>query len=189
MEFKEASDDALMRAVQQENLHALEELYDRHVGTALAVAHRVLGDKNLAEDVIQEAFLAVWRQAETFKVERGNVRSWLLSIVRHRAIDVTRHRSFAKERISLDEIAFEPRYPDVWQEVSRNLDREGIKKAVETLPAEQREAITLAYFGGLTQQEISERTGAPLGTVKGRMRLGMQKLRTVLVGTAEGETD
>ena len=79
--------------------------------------------------------------------------------------------------------------PDVWQEVSRNLDREGIKKAVETLPAEQREAITLAYFGGLTQQEISERTGAPLGTVKGRMRLGMQKLRTVLVGTAEGETD
>ena len=189
MNFKNASDDVLIHAIQRQNLDALDELYDRHVGTALAVAYRVLGDKNLAEDVVQETFLAVWRQAGTFTPERGTVRSWLLSIVRHRAIDITRRRSFAKERISLDEIGFEPRYPDAWQEVSSNLERERVRHAISALPAEQSEAIMLSYFGGFTQQEIAERTGVPLGTVKGRIRLGLQKLRSVLIKTETGEAD
>ena len=186
--LKTVSDETLMQALQEKSLEALEELYDRHHRTALAVAFRVLGDRSLAEDVIQETFLAVWRQPESFRPERGTARAWLLSIVRHRAIDITRRRSFANERVSLDEIGLEPRYPDAWQQVSPGLEREQVRQAVDELPMEQREAIILAYFGGLTQQEISERTGAPLGTVKGRMRLAMQKLRGLLSETASGES-
>ncbi len=187
MDLKTASDEALIEALQQKRIDALEELYERHHRTALAVAYRVLEDRNLAEDVIQEAFLAVWRQSDTFKHERGAARSWLLSIVRHRAIDVTRGRSFARERISLDQIVYEPRYPDTWQQVSRGLEQEHIRKAVGELPTEQRDTIMMAYFGGHTQQEIAKQTGVPLGTVKGRMRLGMKKLRALLTGDELGE--
>ncbi len=189
MDLKAAKDEALIEALQQKNLEALEELYDRHHGMAMAVAFRVLNDRSLAEDVIQEAFLAVWRQAESFRRERGSCRSWLLSIVRHRAIDVTRGRSFNKERVSLDEMVFEPRYPDAWQEVSTSLDSQQIKQAVDELPQEQRDAITLAYFKGYNQREIAEQTGVPLGTVKGRLRLGIQKLRNMLTDMTEGEAD
>ena len=149
----------------------------------------MLEDRQLAEDVLQEAFLAVWRKPETFKPERGSARSWFLSIVRHRAIDVTRGRGFAQERISLDETNVEPRYPDVWQQVSLDLDRERIKEAIEALPIEQKEAVMLAYFGGYVHHEIAERTKVPLGTVKGRMRLAMQKLRSMLKDMSEGESD
>ena len=150
--FTQASDDVLMHAIQEKDLDALEELYDRHHQTALAIAHRVLGDRHLAEDVVQEAFLAVWRQADSFRPSRGPARSWLLSIVRHRAIDVTRGRAFSREGLPLEEMSHEPRYPDVWQQVSGRLEKERVKQAVDTLPAEQREAILLAYFGGHTQQ-------------------------------------
>ena len=177
-----------MLALRRRSLEALEELYDRHHRTALAVSYRVLSDRSLAEDVVQETFLAVWRRPDSFRPERGSVRTWLLSIARHRAIDVTRGRAFSNERISLDQVA-EPRYPDVWQDVSRRLERSQVRQAVESLPAEQREAVLLAYFGGQTHREISERTGAPLGTVKGRMRLAMQKLRDSLTDTVAGETD
>ena len=189
MNVKSASDEALLKVLQHKSIEALDELYERHHRTALAVAYRVLRDRNLAEDVIQEAFLAVWRQAESFRPERGSCRSWLLSIVRHRAIDISRGRSFARERLSLEHIGFEPRYSDVWQEVSTKLDQELVRRAVDALPQEQREALMLAYFDGQTQQEISERTGVPLGTVKGRMRLGMQKLRDMLTESDTGETD
>ncbi len=188
MSVKAANDEALLRAIQHKSIDALEELYDRHHRTALAVAYRVLRDSNLAEDVIQEAFLAVWRQAESFRPERGSCRSWLLSIVRHRAIDISRGRSFAKERLSLEHFGFEPRYPDAWQEVSQGLDRDRVREAVNSLPGEQRDAIMMAYFGGYTQREVAERTGVPLGTVKGRMRLGMRKLRGMLMDAEMGES-
>ena len=187
MDLKTATDEELMHALQLKSLEALEELYDRLHRTALAVAYRVLGDRTLAEDVIQETFLAVWRQADAFRPERGNARSWIFSIVRHRAIDITRGGAFQRERFSLDEFGFEPRYPDPWLEVSRTLENERISQAVESLPEEQREAVTLAYFSGLTHQEISDQTGTPLGTVKGRIRLGMQKLRSMLTGADSGE--
>lgn len=190
MDLKSAKDEALIEALQQENIGALEELYDRHHGMAMAVAYRVLNDRNLAEDVIQEAFLAVWRQAASYKTDRGSCRSWLLSIVRHRAIDVTRGRSFNRESVSLNEMLFEPQYGDqTWQEVSTRLDSQQIKHALEELPDEQRDAITLAYFKGFNQREIAEQVGVPLGTVKGRMRLGMQKLRNMLTEINEGEAD
>ena len=180
MNVKTDTDETLIRALQQKDLDALEELYGRHHRTALAVAFRVLQDRNLAEDVIQEAFLAVWRKPEAFKPERGSGRTWLLSIVRHRAIDITRGRSYDKESLSLDEIAFEPRSPDAWQNVSRKLDQEHIREALDALPVEQREAIVMAYFGGYTLKEVSESIGVPLGTVKGRVRLGMQKMKSLL---------
>ena len=188
MNFKGAGDEVLMHAIQQESLDALEELYDRYNRTALAVAHRVLQDRNLAEDVIQETFLAVWRQAGMFKPERGTVRSWLLSIVRHRAIDITRGHYFTKVSLSLDEIVLQPTYADVWKQVSEKLEKERIRQAVEALPAEQKEVIMLAYFGGYTQQQISERTAVSLGTVKGRMRLGLQKLKSMLTEADRGES-
>ena len=186
MDLKTASDEALVQAFQQKQVEALEEFYDRHHRIALAVAYRVLGDQGNAEDVLQEAFLALWRQAHTFNAVRGNARSWFLTIVRHRAIDVTRGRAYTRERISLDQVNFEPRYPDVWQEMSAKLDRETIQEALATLPPEQGEAITLAYFGGYTHPEIADRTGVPLGTVKGRLRLAMQKLRSLLEGAERG---
>lgn len=189
MEIKSANDDALILALGLRNLAALEELYDRHHRTALAVAYRVLEDRNLAEDVLQEAFLAVWRQPESFRPERGSGRAWLLSIVRHRAIDITRRRSFTHERMSLDEIDVQPLYPDAWQNVSSNLDGEQVRQAVDALPPEQRETIMLAYFGGHTLEEISQRMDVPLGTVKGRMRLGMQKLRGMLTEFDNGESN
>ena len=180
MEYKKVEDSELMLAIQKGDLDALEELYDRHHRIALAVADRVLGDSNLAEDVIQEAFLAVWRQAMMFRSDSGTAKTWLLSIVRHRAIDITRKRSFTRERLSLDEMVFVPRYLDPWKDVSRNLDREQVRQAIDTLPNEQKETVMLAYYGGYTLREISDRTDAPLGTVKGRMRLALQKLRTFL---------
>jgi len=188
MDFQSATDLALMQAIQQKVLGALEELYDRHHGKALAVAYRVLEDRSLAEDVVQEAFLAVWRQPDGFRPERGNVRSWFYSIVRHRAIDLTRGGAFRRERLSIDEVEVESGAPDPWQQVSANIDQEQIKQAVETLPQEQMEVINLAYFRGHTQQEISEMIGAPLGTVKSRVRLAMQKLRDLLQHTVEGQS-
>ena len=131
IDLKSASDEKLLLAFQQNNIEALEEFYDRHQEIALAVAYRVLEDRQLAEDVLQEAFFAVWRQAGSFNPERGQVRAWFLSIVRHRAIDVTRGRSFAKERVSLDEIAFDAPHPDAWQELSAKLDGDQIKGAVD----------------------------------------------------------
>ena len=188
MNLRTSTDEELMLALRQKSLAALEELYDRHHRVALAVAYRVLEDGHLAEDVIQVAFLAVWRQPESFRVELGSARSWLLSIVRHRAIDVTRGSSYKRERFSLDEDVVESRFTDVWQEVNRVLDREVVRRAVAELPPEQTEVIMQAYFGGYTQQEIAVRTQVPLGTVKGRMRLAMQKLKSILTLADEEAT-
>jgi RNA polymerase sigma factor (sigma-70 family) len=104
MDVKNNSDEELIESFQQNDIHALEEFYDRHHRVALAVAYRVLGDRALAEDVLQEAFLSVWRQADRYHAERGNARSWFLSIVRHRAIEITRARAYARERMLLDKV-------------------------------------------------------------------------------------
>ena len=187
MQPGDASDESLVLAIQEQRIEALEEFYDRHHGTALAVALRVLRDRGMAEDVVQEAFLALWRQASGYNSERGAARTWFLSIVRHRAIDVTRGRAFSSERMSLDDVRLPPRYPDPWLEVNQSIEGAHIRNAVQQLPPEQRETITMAYFGGYTHQEISERTGVPLGTIKGRIRLAMQKLRSLTAGDLEPE--
>jgi RNA polymerase sigma-70 factor (ECF subfamily) len=186
MAFRDSSDENLIQAFRQKSVAALEEFYDRHHRTALAVAYRILWDQGAAEDVVQEAFLAAWRQADRYQLEEGAARSWFFSIVRHRAIDVTRGRAFSRERFALDESAPELDDVDVEQQVNSRLEKDRIREAVQALPEEQRETVFLAYFSGYTHQEIAQRTGVPLGTVKGRIRLAMEKLRNTLADLAQG---
>ena len=177
------TDEELLAGLTAGRLEALETLYDRYRTMAFGIARRITADDVLAEDVVQDAFLGVWRSADRYVAGKGTVRGWLLSIVHHRAIDAIRRRKPASELpVETDgELTPEPlRMPDVWGEVSGRLDRAAILTAVAALPAAQREAIDLSYFGGLTQVEIAARTGVPLGTVKSRVRLGLLALRLSL---------
>ncbi|HXG25793.1 MAG TPA: sigma-70 family RNA polymerase sigma factor [Candidatus Binatia bacterium] len=163
------------------DLGALDLLYEQYGAMAFSIAFRITGDRTAAEDVVQEAFLGAWRSAARYVDARGSVRTWLLSIVHHRAIDVIRRR---RQTIELpDSEAHLPEaltLPDTWTEVRQRLDRDDVAAALAAISDVQREAIELAYFAGLTQAEIAERTGVPLGTVKGRMRLGLAGMRAAL---------
>ena len=184
----DADRSCLVRIASGE-LHALDELYERYKTMAYSIAYRITNDATLAEDVVQDAFMGAWRNAERYIQGRGSVKTWLLSIVHHRAIDAVRRRKPTTELPDFE--AVPPRQmqvPDVWAEVSAQLDAVEVRRALEVLSSVQREAIELAYFGGLTQQEIAERTGTPLGTVKSRMRLGLLAMRRVLIGDAAGST-
>jgi len=183
----EPDDDQLMAAVVRRDPAALVALYDRHGRLAFAVAYRVLEDPGAAEEAVQDAYLLLWQRASTYDPGRGSgVRAWLLTIVRHRAIDV-RRRVSGRPRQTVDLAAAEESLsvPDAWGEVSQGLERDRVRVAVDALPEEQQRAIELAYFEGLTHREIAERTGTPLGTVKGRLRLGLGKLYGSLVGTMD----
>lgn len=179
----EATDEALLDAITARDDRALAALYDRYGGLAFALAYRILGDRGAAEDVVQDAFLSVWRRAGSFQTGRGSVRTWLLSIVHHRAIDRLRGTAGrARQDAPLDEVDRVASAEDPWREVSTTLQREVLRRGLATLPDAQRETIELAYFGGYTQNEIAERMAVPLGTVKGRMRIGLQKMRGLLMG-------
>jgi RNA polymerase sigma factor (sigma-70 family) len=177
----EVGDGDLLSAMVAGQLDALESLYDRYRTMAYSIAYRITGDSTAAEDVVQDAFLGVWRNAERYVEGRGSVKTWLLSIVHHRAVDAVRRR---RPTVELPEREEAPpaslTLPDVWSEVSGRLDATAVRHALGTLPDPQREALELAYYGGLTQQEIADRTATPLGTVKSRMRLGLLSLRRVL---------
>jgi len=160
---------------------ALDGLFERYGAMAYSVALRITADPAAAEDVVQDAFLGAWRNADRFMGSKGLARTWLLSIVHHRAIDAIRRRRPASElpepeATTPDSLTL----PDVWGEVARGLDRIAIRAALQTISPIQREAIELAFFSGLTQVEVAARTGAPLGTVKSRMRLGLLGLRRAL---------
>jgi RNA polymerase sigma factor (sigma-70 family) len=183
------ADRAVLALVTAGQLDALQELYDRYRIMAYSIALRITTDPSLAEDVVQDAFLGVWRNASRYVEGRGSVKTWLLSIVHHRAVDAVRRRRPTTELPEREDVPPPAlTLPDIWGEVAGNLDRAEIATAMATLTDVQREAIELAYWGGLTQQEIAERTGAPLGTVKSRVRLGLLSLRRALVGDdgAEG---
>lgn len=172
-----------MQAMHRGNVEALGALYDRHRRAALSVALRILEDPCAAEDAVHDAFLAAWRRSETFDPARGSVRGWLLAIVRNAAIDRRRSRFVHTDldaSLARGDIQPDASTDDTFASVTAHMEAERIRKALYDLPAEQREAIELAYFGGLTHQEIAQRTGAALGTVKGRLRLGLHKLRTSL---------
>jgi RNA polymerase sigma factor (sigma-70 family) len=184
------ADRAVLALVTDGQLDALQDLYDRYRTMAYSIALRITTDPSLAEDVVQDAFLGVWRNASRYVEGRGSVKTWLLSIVHHRAVDAVRRR---RPTTALPEREDTPSMsltlPDIWQEVAGNLDRDEIASALRSLTDVQREAIELAYWGGLTQQEIAARTGAPLGTVKSRVRLGLLALRRSLLGSDEGLSD
>src|SRR6266545_7659745 len=177
------ADRAALARIAGGELAALEYLYDRYKTMAYSIAYRITNDATLAEDVVQDAFLGAWRNAARYVEGRGSVKTWLLSIVHHRAVDTLRRRRPTTElpdAESLPPAALT--LPDVWPEVAAGLDREEVRSALGQLSGVQREALELAYFGGLTQQEIAARTDTPLGTVKSRMRLGLLTMRRALLG-------
>ncbi len=177
----EADRAALLRIADGE-LAALEDLYDRYKTMAYSIAYRITNDATLAEDVVQDAFLGAWRNAGLYVTGRGSVKTWLLAIVHHRSIDAIRRRRPTNELPELDAPMPEAlTVPDIWAEVSASLDAVTVRAALGALSDVQREALELAYFAGLTQQEIAGRTGAPLGTVKSRMRLGLLAMRRALM--------
>lgn len=188
-----ATDDAdrdVLSRVASGELDALEELYDRYRTMAYSIALRITAEPALAEDIVQEAFLGAWRNAGRYVEGRGSVKTWLLSIVHHRAIDAIRRRrptTELPEREAVPPPALT--VPDIWPEVAGKLLRLEILAALRSLSDVQREAIELAYFGGLTQQEVAARTAAPLGTVKSRIRLGLLALRRELLGAGVEATD
>jgi RNA polymerase sigma-70 factor, ECF subfamily len=163
---------------------ALAMLYDRYSALAYGVAMRVLGDPARAEDAVQDAFVNVWNRASTFDAARGSLRAWLLTTVRNRCIDYIRGRGSRERRE--DELNPNVDYAqapsDPWREVALSLERSAVRDAMSSLPAEQRQVVEMAYFGGYSHAEIADMTRVPLGTVKGRMRLALEKMSSYLRG-------
>jgi len=181
------SDEALLeRLAQGVDEDALSELYDRYQGSMYGLAMRITGDAQLAQDAVQEAFVGIWRNAARYSGSKASVRTWMMSIAHHRAIDLVRRRrpTSPLPETETQAVGEAFRSPDVWPEVARAADAEAVRRAMSTLPDAQRETIELAYFEGLTQVEIAERTNAPLGTIKSRVRLGLTQMRRILEDTA-----
>jgi RNA polymerase sigma-70 factor (ECF subfamily) len=180
------ADEELMPLIGAKDPEAFAVFYDRHGGVAYSLAYRIVGEKAAAEDVTQEAFISIWRSGARFDRARGSVRSWMLSIVRNRAIDALRSRAGKAPKLTFDDDAVLEQRPSgelTEDEAMRRETATEIQGALGELPGEQSKVIELAYFGGFSQSEISRMLGVPLGTVKGRMRLGLEKIRGEL---AEG---
>ncbi|HET6688995.1 MAG TPA: sigma-70 family RNA polymerase sigma factor [Rubrobacter sp.] len=172
------ADEDLISLVEAADAEAFATLYDRHSRAAFSLAYRMMGERQAAEDLAQDAFLKVWRSASSYRAERGSVRTWILSIVHNRGIDQI--RSQASRRRTQDKIeASAPRSQpsEAFAETWRNSQRDQVREALNTLPPEQLTILELAYFSGYTHVEISDLLRLPLGTVKGRMRLGLKKIR------------
>ena len=176
------ADEDLMQLVQRGQAAAFEVIYERHSRAAFSLAYRMAGSRGVAEDVTQDAFLSLWRSGARFDRARGSVRTWVLGIVHHRAIDALR-RTFVHERRrasdeGLEETLETGERTDV--EAARHEEAATVRTALKRLPAEQSQVIELAYFGGFTHTEIAEMLQTPVGTIKGRMRLGLEKMRHAL---------
>ena len=172
------ADEDLISLVEAADAEAFATLYDRHSRAAFSLAYRMMGERQASEDLTQDAFLKVWRSAKSYRAERGSVRTWILSIVHNRGIDQI--RSQASRRRTQDKIeASAPRSQpsEAFAETLRNSQRDQVRQALNTLPPEQLKILELAYFSGYTHVEISDLLRLPLGTVKGRMRLGLKKIR------------
>jgi RNA polymerase sigma-70 factor (ECF subfamily) len=176
------ADEDLMALVQDGDARAFEVIFDRHGDVAFSLAYRMCGRRAMAEDVVQEAFLSLWRSGARYDRTRGSVRSWVLGVVHNRAIDLFRRESVRTGRDVSDDTTVERMAaPDSTEgEVQRRDDASEVRGALHTLPDEQRQVIELAYFGGFSHSQIAELLRLPAGTVKGRMRLGLTKLRVSL---------
>jgi RNA polymerase sigma-70 factor, ECF subfamily len=185
-DIRDLADEEVMQLVQRGDPRAFELLYDRHGGAAYSLAYRIVGRQGAAEDVVQEALLSIWRSRLRYDQTRGSVRTWILGIVHNRAVDGLRRSSVHDRRRATLEVVderFEARErTDV--EVARREEARTVRGALETLPDEQRKTIELAYFGGFSHTQIADMLGEPIGTVKGRMRLGLDKMRRQLAGGA-----
>lgn len=172
------ADEDLMSLAEEGDAEAFAVLYDRHSRAVFSLGYRMMGERQSAEDLVQEVFLKVWRSSGRYRVERGSVRTWILSIVHNRGIDLL--RSTASRRRTQDAVeatADKAQPSDAFAETWRNSRREQVREALQTLPPEQLKILELAYFSGYTHKEISGLLDLPLGTVKGRMRLGLKKIK------------
>ncbi len=181
-----AADAELVRRLQAGDRGAVDDFYERFRRPAFALARRVLADDVLAEDVLQDVFLAVWKDPGAFDTARGSVASWLLAMVHHKAVDAVRREESHRRRQTRAEDDLRMSEPvaqrDVEDEAADRVVSARVRSALQSLPAPQREALTLAYYGGYTQREVAALTGTPLGTVKTRMLAGMRRLKETLGG-------
>jgi RNA polymerase sigma-70 factor (ECF subfamily) len=181
--LRDLADEELMQLVQDDgDPRAFAVVFDRHSDAAFSLAYRMCGRRAMAEDVVQDAFLSLWRSASRFDAARGSVRAWVLRATHNRAIDAFRRTGAKGARDVADEGIAErlPARERTEEEVERREDVRQVRSALETLPRDQRQVIELAYFGGFTHTQIAEMLDLPAGTVKGRMRLGMTKMRVAL---------
>ncbi len=178
-DIRSLADEELMHLVQSGEPRAFELLYERHGDAAFSLAYRIAGDRGAAEDITQEAFLSIWRGRFRYETRRGSVRSWVLGVVHHRAIDgLRRNQRHDRRRASAEGIEEQHEAPELTDvEAARREETQTVRRALKSLPDEQTRVIELAYYGGFTISEIAQMLEAPLGTVKGRMRLGLEKLR------------
>ena len=185
--LRELADEELMQRVKDGEARAFEVVFDRHGGIAYSLAYRMCGRASLAEDVVQEAFLSLWRHSARYDSLRGSVRTWILTSVRNRAIDALRRGAVSHHRdIDEEQIAGSVASSDSTEsEVVRRDEASVVRGLLGRLPSEQRQVIELAYFSGFTHTEIADMLNLPVGTVKGRMRLGLTKLRLELGAPAE----
>jgi RNA polymerase sigma-70 factor (ECF subfamily) len=176
------ADEDLMPLVERREPAAFEIVFDRHGAAAFSLAYRIVGDRARAEDITQEAFLSLWRSGARYDRARGSVRTWLLGIVRNRAIDLLRRDVLEAPRVAFEEEMSEPQTAreETDEEALRREAARQVRGALNELPADQLRVVELAYFGGMTHSQIADMLGMPLGTVKGRMRLGLEKIRTQL---------
>jgi RNA polymerase sigma-70 factor (ECF subfamily) len=181
------ADEELMQLVRESDARAFEIVFDRHSGPAFSLAYRMCGRRAIAEDVVQEAFLSLWRSGARYDRARGSVRSWVLGVVHNRAIDALRRGVVRDSKNVGDEgLAERVAAPELTDAaVARGEEAREIRGALGELPTEQRHVIELAYFGGFTHTEIADMLELPIGTVKGRMRLGLTKMRMALGDPAE----
>jgi RNA polymerase sigma-70 factor (ECF subfamily) len=187
VDLRSLADEDLMQLVHEGDAGAFEVVFDRHGGAAFSLAYRMCGRRAMAEDVVQEAFLSLWRSGARYDRGRGGLRSWVLSVVHNRAIDAFR-REVVRDSKDVHDDGITERMPArerTEAEVERRDEAHQVRSALHDLPPDQRQVIELAYFGGFTHSQIAEMLKLPAGTVKGRMRLGLTKLRVALGDPAE----
>ena len=188
MDVRALADEDLIPLMARGDARAFEAVYERHSGAAYSLAYRMVGTRSVAEDVTQEAFLNLWRSGAHYDRARGSVRTWILGIVHNRAIDALRRGTVHDRRRASDE-GIEERFEAAERtdvEVARREEAGEVRSALRSLPPEQLRVIELAYFGGFTHIEIADMLDTPLGTVKGRMRLGLAKMADVLAAQGTG---
>ncbi len=193
LDYSKLCDESLLYLIGRRHEAALGALYDRYNGLVFSIALEIVGDRQIANDILQDVFASVWQKADSYRVDRGQVKVWLASLARHRAIDVKRKQIRDPEGHSVDlatmDFGLTADTPDPEDTVDVALQGQRLREALNVLPPEQRQALEMAYFGGLTTKEIAERLGEPQGTIKTRIRLALLKLRQALLVNPEAQKE